>query len=71
MLQRWQLLKLGKVVVKIEQIDDEANEDDVNLIEMSNEMFLVNKGNDVTNVLQSLQPKESPSLFDFQKKTGT
>ena len=42
------LPKLDEVIVKVEEIDLEAEEDNEELIQMSNEIFGMNKGSGTT-----------------------
>lgn len=39
MPKRWELPKLGQVTMKVQELDEKTNNNDVQLIEMSNEMF--------------------------------
>merc|ERR1712037_679513 len=66
--KRYELPKLGQVVVKIEELDEKTNDDEVQLIETSNEMFQMDEENGVTSVLSSMQPKLKPCLFYLKRE---
>merc|ERR1712037_154025 len=66
MPQRWKLPKLGQIVVKVEEIDLAAEDDNEELIRKSNEMFEIDEESGRTSVLQAMQPKVVPSLFDLK-----
>jgi len=66
MPQRWKLPKLGQIVVKVEEIDLAAEDDNEELIRTSNEMFEIDEESGRTSVLQAMQPKVVPSLFDLK-----
>ena len=66
MPQRWKLPKLGQIIVKVEEIDLAAEDDNEELIQTSNEMFEIDKESGRTSVLQAMQPKVVPSLFDLK-----
>ena len=65
MPQWWKLPKLGEIVVKVKEIDLTGKDDYEELIQMSNEIFENNKECGRTSVLQAMQPKVVPSLFEL------
>ena len=66
MPQRWKLPQLGKIVVKVEEIDLATDTDNEELIQTSNEMFQMDKESGTTSILHAMQPKIVPSLFELK-----
>ena len=52
--ERWELPKLGQVIMKAQELDEKMNNNDVQLIEMSNETFQLDEENGVTSILSSM-----------------
>ena len=66
--KRLELPKFGQVVMKVQELDEKTINNDVQLIETSNEMFQLDEENVVTSILSSMQPKIKPCLFNLKKE---
>ena len=65
--QRWNLPKLGSIVVKVEEIDSVGEDDNEELIRSSNELYNNDEECGNKSSLQHMQPKVMPSLFDLME----
>ena len=68
MPKRWKLPQLGKIVVKVEEIDLATDVDNEELMQTSNEMFQMDKESGTTSILHAMQSKVIPCLFDLKDK---
>ena len=65
--QCWNLPKLGSIVVKVEEIDSAGEDDNEELIRLSNKLYDNDKECGNKSSLQHMQSKVIPSLFDLME----